>query len=195
MLYKSLVRPIAEYAFSVWSPATTQLQRQLEQVQEDFLKSIRLSKATSHQHDSDSSHYRQHLDEVQWEYLWMRRCRAVLANAFRIWKKTFPEGHLILKTPVMKDDTQAQIITRSQTAKATASERIRLIPATKMEDTDTLEVASNSFAYCVSALIDDALFCQSALDCRSLHHFMSYANELDLRCFQWCKKNIDSCLI
>ena len=177
----------------MWSPTTKQLQRQLEQVQKDFLKSIRLSNTPS-QHDSDFSHYRQQLDELQWEYLWVRRCKAALVNAFKIWKSNFPEGHLILNAPATKDDFQARTITRSQTAKAPANERLRLVPVTKVKERDTLKVASNSFAYCASALIDDVLFCPSAVDCQSLHHSMSYAKKLDLRGFQWCKKNIDFCL-
>ena len=51
----------------------------------------------------------------------------------------------------------------------------------------------NSFAYCASALIDDILFCSLARDCQSLHHFMLYANKLDLRGFQWRKTSSFVC--
>ncbi|GAV06778.1 hypothetical protein RvY_16709 [Ramazzottius varieornatus] len=55
LLYKSLVRPVAEYACSVWNPASHKHHKQLEQVQKDFLKSIRLSKLPKGQHDTDFS--------------------------------------------------------------------------------------------------------------------------------------------
>ena len=194
LLYKSLVRPVAEYACSVWSPSTKMLQRQLEQVQKDFLKSIRLSKAHSHQHDTDFSQYRQHLDEVQWEYLWMRRCKSIIVNAFRIWTKDFPEGHLILHTPA-KHDIPVVRTTRSQTAKASACQRIALAPVTKVKDQDTLKVTLNSFAYSASALVNDVLFRPSAIDCQSLSNFKSYIHRLDLRGVEWCRKNIDACLV
>ena len=54
LLYKSMVCPVTAYASSVWCLTTKQLHRQLEQVHKDFLKTIRLSKAPSQQHDSDS---------------------------------------------------------------------------------------------------------------------------------------------
>ncbi|GAV06640.1 hypothetical protein RvY_16596 [Ramazzottius varieornatus] len=90
LLYISLVRPVAEYACSVWNPTNHKHQRQLEQVQKDFLKSIRLSKIPKGQHDGDFSQYRQHLAEVKWDYLWTRRVKAVLVNGFKIWTKKCP---------------------------------------------------------------------------------------------------------
>ena len=194
LLYKSLVRPIAEYACSVWSPATKMLQRQIEQVQKDFLKSIRLSKAPSHQHDTDFSQYRQHLNEVQWDYLWMRRCKSILVNAYRIWTNNFPEGHLILHTPAKSNITQART-TRSQTAQASICRRITLAPVTKVKEEDALKVATDSFAYSACALINDVKFRPSASDCQSLSSFKSYVFKLDLRGLEWCKTNIDACFI
>ncbi|GAU87137.1 hypothetical protein RvY_00033 [Ramazzottius varieornatus] len=91
MLYKSLVRPVAEYACSVWNSSSHKHQKQLEQVQKDFLKSIRPSKLLRGQHDSDFSQYRQNLTDVQWKYLWERRAKAVMVNAFKIWTNGFPD--------------------------------------------------------------------------------------------------------
>ncbi|GAU87156.1 hypothetical protein RvY_00049 [Ramazzottius varieornatus] len=91
MLYKILVRLVTEYTCSVWNPASHKHQRQLEQVQKDFLRSIRLSRLLKGQHDSDFSQYRQHLTDVQWKYLWERRAKAVMVNAFKIWTNGFPD--------------------------------------------------------------------------------------------------------
>ncbi|GAV06447.1 hypothetical protein RvY_16438 [Ramazzottius varieornatus] len=109
LLYISLVRPVAEYACSVWNPTNHKHQRQLEQVQKDFLKSIRLSKIPKGQHDGDFSQYRQHLAEVKWDYLWTRRVKAVLVNGFKIWTNGFPDGRLLLNVsrPVQQPPTRA----------------------------------------------------------------------------------------
>ncbi|GAV08611.1 hypothetical protein RvY_18276 [Ramazzottius varieornatus] len=114
LLYKSLVHPIAEYAYSVWNPTNQKHQKQLEQVQKDFLKSIRLRKTSKGQQDSDFNQYRQHLADVQWDYSWMRRAKAVLVNAFQIWTDGFPEGRLLLSGPSTTQQQFSRVTTRSQ---------------------------------------------------------------------------------
>ncbi|GAV07851.1 hypothetical protein RvY_17638 [Ramazzottius varieornatus] len=112
MLYKSLVRPVAEYVCS------------LEQVQKDFLKIIRLSKLPKGQHDTDLKQYRQHLAEVQREYLWERRAKAVMANAFKIWTNGFPDGQLLLAAATTSRHPPVRV-TRRQDVTKTLQDRVR----------------------------------------------------------------------
>ncbi|GAU87699.1 hypothetical protein RvY_00511 [Ramazzottius varieornatus] len=96
-------------------PTNHKHQRQLEQVQKDFLKSIRLSKLPKGQHDGDFSQYRQHLAEVKWDYLWTRRAKAVLVNGFRIWTNGFPDGRLLMNVSSPVQQPPTRVNTRSQT--------------------------------------------------------------------------------
>ncbi|GAU91649.1 hypothetical protein RvY_03868 [Ramazzottius varieornatus] len=195
LLYISLVRPVAEYACSVWNPTNHKHQRQLEQVQKDFLKSIRLSKIPKGQHDGDFSQYRQHLAEVKWDHLWTRRVKAVLVNGFKIWTNGFPDGRLLLNVsrPVQQPPTRAN--TRSQTCTGVPEGKVWAQPATRIKEKDTLNVTSDTFAYVASALINDKNFRPSPANCQSLAVFKSYLDRLDFQKFSWCSQNVDSCLL
>ncbi|GAU92378.1 hypothetical protein RvY_04464 [Ramazzottius varieornatus] len=185
LLYQSLVRLVAEYACSVWNPTNHKHQRQLEQVQKDFLKSIRLSKIPKGQHDGDFSQYRQHLAEVKWDHLWTRRAKSVLVNGFEIWTNGFPDGRLLLNvsSPVQQPPTRAN--TRSQTCARVPEGKVWVQPATRIKEKDTLNVTSDTFAYVASALINDMNFRPSPANCRSLSAFRSYLDRLDFRKFSW----------
>ncbi|GAU99825.1 hypothetical protein RvY_10767 [Ramazzottius varieornatus] len=137
LLCKSLFLPVAEYACSVWNPTNHKHQRQLEQVQKDFLKSIRLSKIPKGQHDSDFSQYRQHLAEVQWDYLWMRRAKAVLVNAYQIRTGGFPDGELLLTNA--GGLPHPRVNTRSQDPAKVPDRKFRTQPATRIKEVDTLK--------------------------------------------------------
>ncbi|GAU91497.1 hypothetical protein RvY_03736 [Ramazzottius varieornatus] len=151
MLYTSLVRVDAEYACPVWNPANHKPQKQLEQVQKDFLKSLRLSTLPKGQHDTNFSQYRQHLAEVQWECLWERSANAVMVNAFKIWTNGFPDGQLLLAAATTSRHPPVRVTGRQDATKA-LQDRVRVVPSSRIKELDLLKVASDS-AYVAGELL------------------------------------------
>src|SRR6185436_15014906 len=96
MLWNSLALPVLQYCCTVWNSAKIGHQRDLEKVQKDFLKSIRLG-YDHEQHDPDFIRYIQHLNETAWNPLWWKRCKNILIVAGKAINNTLPLGHQILK--------------------------------------------------------------------------------------------------
>ncbi|GAU92432.1 hypothetical protein RvY_04513 [Ramazzottius varieornatus] len=117
-----------------------------------------------------------------------------MVNAFKIWTNVFPDGHLLLTAADKTQHPPARATTRSQNAAKASQERVRVVPTSRIKELELLKVASDSFAYVASALVNDKQFCLSSASCKTLPACKPFLDRLDLRSFSWCEKNIDDCL-
>ena len=101
LAYQALVRPITEYASTVWSPHQKELIQDLEMVQR------RAARYVMKQYGRQDSVTKM-LDELGWETLEQRRAKARTIMGFRIVNRlvSIPDNQLIPTTKTTRGHTK-----------------------------------------------------------------------------------------